>query len=220
HIKGHSLNEEGLGLEGSKEEAVPEGQQQGRPRCGDSCGLDEEGLGLEGSEEEAVPEAEEDRVHRTFEIGHGSGAVPEPKRPERVSALRQPTVTTWIEPKNGRTYIDIPTYPPQHHSFRHHHLLSGRLRLDAMPPTLFEKISKDVSELYTRSGVVRDEIFSERYRLRYLEYEQERTAVTFGALWRPMLALKACEGHVDTRMTGLSWAGYDDNRQERDRRER
>nr|GEZ08814.1 hypothetical protein [Tanacetum cinerariifolium] len=34
-------------------------------------------------------------------------------------------------------------------------------RLDAMPPTLFAEIDRDVRELYTRSGVVRDEIFSQ-----------------------------------------------------------
>nr|GEZ49811.1 hypothetical protein [Tanacetum cinerariifolium] len=33
----------------------------------------------------------------------------------------------------------------------------------------------DVRELYTRSGVVRDDIFSQRYRFRSLEREQERT---------------------------------------------
>nr|GFD29013.1 hypothetical protein [Tanacetum cinerariifolium] len=40
----------------------------------------------------------------------------------------------------------------------------------------------------------------------------ERAKVTFGALWMPVLALKAWVGHVDTRMTDMSWAGYDDHR--------
>ncbi|GKG00592.1 hypothetical protein Tco_0302282 [Tanacetum coccineum] len=35
-------------------------------------------------------------------------------------------------------------------------------RLDAMPPTLFAEIDRDVRELYTRSEAVRDEIFSQR----------------------------------------------------------
>nr|GFC75860.1 hypothetical protein [Tanacetum cinerariifolium] len=64
-------------------------------------------------------------------------------------------------------------------------------RLDAMPPTLFTGINRDVRELYTRSGVVRDKIFSQRYMFRSLKLEQERTAVTFRALWRPVLALDA-----------------------------
>ncbi|GJU73118.1 hypothetical protein Tco_1264523 [Tanacetum coccineum] len=42
-----------------------------------------------------------------------------------------------------------------------------------------------------RSGAVRDEIFSERYRFRNLEREQERATLTFRALWMPMLALEA-----------------------------
>nr|GEZ33503.1 hypothetical protein [Tanacetum cinerariifolium] len=63
--------------------------------------------------------------------------------------------------------------------------------LDAMPPALFAKIDRDVRELYTRLGAFRDEILSQRYRFRSLEHEQERTAVTFRALWRPVLALEA-----------------------------
>ncbi|GJZ01339.1 reverse transcriptase domain-containing protein [Tanacetum coccineum] len=43
-----------------------------------------------------------------------------------------------------------------------------------MPPTLFAEIDRDVRELYTRSGAVRDAIFSQRYRLRSLEQEQEQ----------------------------------------------
>ncbi|GJZ94060.1 hypothetical protein Tco_0666263 [Tanacetum coccineum] len=53
---------------------------------------------------------------------------------------------------------------------------------------------RDIGELFTRSGAVRDEIFSQRYRFRSLEYEQERVAVTFGAIWRPVLALESWAG--------------------------
>nr|GEU31384.1 hypothetical protein [Tanacetum cinerariifolium] len=45
-----------------------------------------------------------------------------------------------------------------------------------------------------------------------LEHEQERTAVTFGALWRPVLALEAWAGRVDTWMIDMSRARYDDHR--------
>ncbi|GKB39437.1 hypothetical protein Tco_0884379 [Tanacetum coccineum] len=57
-------------------------------------------------------------------------------------------------------------------------------RLDALPPTLIANIDKDVREMYTRSGAVRDEIFSQR-------------------LWA---------GHVDTRLADMSQARYDDHR--------
>ncbi|GJV91958.1 hypothetical protein Tco_1539771 [Tanacetum coccineum] len=63
-------------------------------------------------------------------------------------------------------------------------------RLDALPPTLFEGYDRDLRRLYTRSRAVRDEIFSQRYRLRSLE-EQERATVTFDAIWRPVLALES-----------------------------
>ncbi|GJS54204.1 hypothetical protein Tco_0627566 [Tanacetum coccineum] len=85
-------------------------------------------------------------------------------------------------------------------------------RLDAMPPTLFAEIDRDVRELYTRSWAVRDEIFSQRYQLRSLEQDQERANMTFRALWRPVLALETWAGHVDTRMANMSRAGYDNHR--------
>nr|GFB49942.1 hypothetical protein [Tanacetum cinerariifolium] len=40
----------------------------------------------------------------------------------------------------------------------------------------------------------------------------ERTAMPFRALWRPVLALEAWAGHVDTRMADMSRAGYDDHK--------
>ncbi|GKC22000.1 hypothetical protein Tco_1024150 [Tanacetum coccineum] len=48
----------------------------------------------------------------TFEVGQGSGPVPEPERPERVSGSRQPTLTTWTDPEDGIVYIDYPPLAP------------------------------------------------------------------------------------------------------------
>ncbi|GKB28663.1 hypothetical protein Tco_0868064 [Tanacetum coccineum] len=45
-----------------------------------------------------------------------------------------------------------------------------------------------------------------------LEQEQERAIVTFGALWRLVLALEAWAGHVDARRAEMSHARYDDYR--------
>ncbi|GJY76561.1 hypothetical protein Tco_0481677 [Tanacetum coccineum] len=59
-------------------------------------------------------------------------------------------------------------------------------------PVLKKTIAKN-----TRSGAVRDEIFSQRYQFRSLEHEQERVAVTFGAIWRPILALESWAGQTD-----------------------
>ncbi|GJS65445.1 hypothetical protein Tco_0680009 [Tanacetum coccineum] len=82
-------------------------------------------------------------------------------------------------------FLEVGAQLELHGSILHDHMQ----RLDALPPTLFEGYDRDLRELYTRSGAVRDEIFSQRYRLRCLEQEQKRATVTFGALWRPMLAL-------------------------------
>ncbi|GKB75945.1 hypothetical protein Tco_0942840 [Tanacetum coccineum] len=55
---------------------------------------------------------EEGDVYSTFEVGQGSRSALESERPERVSAFRQPTLTTWTDPEDGMIYIDIPDYPP------------------------------------------------------------------------------------------------------------
>ncbi|GKA64624.1 hypothetical protein Tco_0764331 [Tanacetum coccineum] len=73
------------------------------------------------------------------------------------------------------------------------------VQLGDLSPSLFERYDRDIGELFTRSGAVRDEIFSQRYRPRSLEHEQERVAVTFGAIWRPILALESWAGHMDTQ---------------------
>ncbi|GKF63618.1 hypothetical protein Tco_0187066, partial [Tanacetum coccineum] len=66
-----------------------------------------------------------------------------------------------------------------------------------------EFLTEDIGELFTWPGVVRDEIFSQRYRLRSLEYEQERVVVTFGAIWRPILALELWAGQTDAQRAAL-----------------
>nr|GEX41145.1 hypothetical protein [Tanacetum cinerariifolium] len=71
------------------------------------------------------------------------------------------------------------------------HTLGSHSAFGRTATTLFVYIDRDVRELYTRSGAVRDEIFSQRYKFRSLEREQERVAVTFRALWRLVLASEA-----------------------------
>nr|GEV81757.1 hypothetical protein [Tanacetum cinerariifolium] len=187
--EGRCIKSDRLGL--GEEEAVPKGQQRAVPvvRTAVSEPL---GLGYRALSCQELA-LEEDHVYSTFKVGQGSGSAPEPERSERVSAFRQPTLTTWTDPEDGMTYIDVPVYPPP------------------APPVQTPPSPKDVRELYTRSGEVKDEIFSQRYRFRSLEHKQERTAVTFGALWRLVLALKARAGLVDTRMTNMSRTWYDDH---------
>nr|GEX61332.1 reverse transcriptase domain-containing protein [Tanacetum cinerariifolium] len=238
------VESDGLGLEGEgEEEVVPEGQQWTALVVKTAMG---EPLGLVYRELRRQELAiEEDHVYKTFEIGQGSRSVPEPERPERVSALRQPTLTTWMDLEDNIAYIDIPAYPPPAQTSPSPEWLSSSFlvspapsaiplpisspmisltvpsptsianisvdkdqfieigaqlelfrgtlhdhthRLDAMPPTLFAGINRDVRELYTRPRGVRDEICL------------------------PMLALEAWTWHVDTWMADMSRDGNDDHR--------
>nr|GEY49667.1 hypothetical protein [Tanacetum cinerariifolium] len=84
--EGHSIESDGLGLE-EEDEAIPGGQQQEALVVGTT-------------------------VSAPLGLGQGFGSAPEPERPEIVSALRQPTLTTWMGPKDGIVYIDILAYLP------------------------------------------------------------------------------------------------------------
>nr|GEY80111.1 hypothetical protein [Tanacetum cinerariifolium] len=106
--EGPDIRVESLGLGG--DEAVPEGQQWATPVLDTPVG---EPLGLGyGALRHREIASREGQMPNVFEVGQGSGSVPEPERPERVSAFRQPTLTTCIDPEDGRTYIDVPAYPP------------------------------------------------------------------------------------------------------------
>ncbi|GKD33219.1 hypothetical protein Tco_1248728 [Tanacetum coccineum] len=101
-----------------------------------------------------------------------------------------------------------------HRSILHDHTQC----LDALPHTLFEGYDRDLRELYTRSEAVRDEIFSQRYRFKSLEREQERATVTFSAIWRPILALEAWAGQTDAQRAALWHEINDIHRENQDLR--
>ncbi|GJZ14883.1 hypothetical protein Tco_0550560 [Tanacetum coccineum] len=93
--------------------------------------------------------------------------------------------------------------------------MQGRLihdhmvRLGKLSPALFERYDGDIGELFTMSRAVRDEIFSQRYRLRSLKHEREMVAVTFGMIWRPVLALELWAGQTDAHRAAL-WHAIND----------
>ncbi|GKB32148.1 hypothetical protein Tco_0871549 [Tanacetum coccineum] len=92
------------------------------------------------------------------------------------------------------------------------------VRLEELLPALFERYDRDIAELLTRSGAVREEIFSQRYRFRSLEYEKERVVVTFGSIWRPVLALEAWASQTDAQRATLWHAISDVQGENRDLR--
>ncbi|GJU86887.1 hypothetical protein Tco_1294433 [Tanacetum coccineum] len=238
--EGHGSNDEGHGLEGEEfgleeeEVAAPEGQQQAFLVV-DTAASEPLGLRYRAARHRA-PEPIEEIAPSTYEVDPedervyinipvyppvapvqtslspewSSGSLPvsssSPVVPSPIASLVA-TLTATISVDKDQ-FLEVGAQLELHRIILYNHTQC----LDALPPTLFVDINKDVRELYTRSGVVRDEIFSQRYRFRSLEREQERTVVTFRALWRPVLALEAWAGHVDTRMADMSRAGYDDHR--------
>nr|GEW90199.1 hypothetical protein [Tanacetum cinerariifolium] len=197
--EGRGIESDGLGL--GEEEVVPKGQQRAVLVV---WKVMSEPLGLGyGALRRRELSLEEDHVYSTFEVGHGSGSAPEPERSERWmsgSLLISPSLSVVPLPVSSPMIpLTVPspiatstvTIPDDEDQFievgaqleLHRGILQDHTqRLDAMPPTLFAEIDMDVRELYTRSGA------------------------------RPVLALEAWAGCVDTRMTDMSWAGYDDNR--------
>ncbi|GJW51583.1 hypothetical protein Tco_0092934 [Tanacetum coccineum] len=192
--EGHGLNDRDHGLDDESQGLDDEGHGLGDEGHGlddESQGLEDEGLGLE--EEEVVPEGQQQAVPVTppsLEWSLGSLLV-SPSSPIVLSPIASlvatPTATISVDKDQ---FIKIRAQLELHKSILHDHTQ----RLDALPPTLVADIDRDVRELYTRSGAVRDDIFLERYRFRSLEREQERATVTFSAIWKPMLALEACAG--------------------------
>ncbi|GJR84758.1 hypothetical protein Tco_0155543 [Tanacetum coccineum] len=86
---------------------------EGRGLDDEGNSVESDGLSLGEEEEEAVPGGQQQatpvvRTAVSTPLGLGYGAL----RPERMSAFRQPTLTTWTDPEDGMVYIDVPTYPP------------------------------------------------------------------------------------------------------------
>nr|GEY35947.1 RNA-directed DNA polymerase, eukaryota [Tanacetum cinerariifolium] len=104
--EGCDIESDELGLR--EEDAVPEGQQRAvsvvRTSMSEPLRL---GYGALRHRELAL---EDDHVYSTFEVGQGFVSAPEPERSERVSAFRQPTLTTWTDPEDGMIYIYVPVY--------------------------------------------------------------------------------------------------------------
>nr|GEX90651.1 hypothetical protein [Tanacetum cinerariifolium] len=205
----------GMGVESPSlggDEAAPWGQQRAAPVVKTAVG-EPSGLEYRALRRREIA-SREGQMPSVFEVGQGSGSIPEPERPDGVSALRQPTLTTWIDPEDGITYIDIPAYPPPApliQTLPSPEWSSGSFPISPAPSIILSPISSPMISLIvpslvaspataeaegflTESGAITDEIFSQRYQFRSLEHEHERTAMTFRALWRPMLALEAWTG--------------------------
>ncbi|GJX95902.1 hypothetical protein Tco_0351700 [Tanacetum coccineum] len=184
---------------------------------------------------------EEDHVYSTFEVGQGSGSAPESERPERLSASKQPTLTTWTDPEDGMVYIDVPAYPPPAPPVQtppSPEWTSGSLPISSSPsivplpvsspmisltvpspiatPTTVEIegfLTKLGAQVEMQGGLIRDHAVRleelSPALFESLKYKQDRVAMTFGAIWRPMLALESWAGQIDAQREAL-WHAIND----------
>ncbi|GJV48034.1 hypothetical protein Tco_1438246 [Tanacetum coccineum] len=202
--EGLDSEEEGPGSEEEEDEAVHEGQQQAVPA--EDTTVDEHlGLGYEALRhhelvvgEGEMPNPEDGRVYTNIltyvppaapvqilpSLEWSSSSLPvspsSPAIPTLVASLVTTSANTIAVDEDE--FLEVGAQLELHKSI----LLDHTQRLDALPPALFKGYDRDLKELYTRSGAVRDEIFSQWYRFRSLEREQKRATVTFSAIWRPI----------------------------------
>nr|GFA86523.1 hypothetical protein [Tanacetum cinerariifolium] len=177
--------DEGPGLEGKEKEAVPEGQQQA-VHFMDTVMNEPLGLGYAVARRRAL-ESTEEIAPSTFEVDLEDGRVyidiltytplvtpiQTPPSPECSSgslatspsslvvpspiALLVATLITTISVDEDK-FLEVGAKLELYGSILHDHTQ----RLDALSPTLFADIDRDVRELYTRSRAVRYEIFLQR----------------------------------------------------------
>nr|GEX02468.1 hypothetical protein [Tanacetum cinerariifolium] len=159
--------------------------------------LEGEGLGLEEGEDEAVPEGQQQAtpvVDTTASepLGLGYEAL---RRRELVVGEDQ--VPSTFEVGQSSSYTSLDTASPK--------WSSGSLPISPSSLVVPSPIDSPMATLTATILIDKDQ-FIERYRFRSLEREQDRAIVTFGSLWRPVLALEAWAGHVDTQIKDMSRA--------------
>ncbi|GJU77885.1 hypothetical protein Tco_1274955 [Tanacetum coccineum] len=129
----------------------------------------------------ASPECSSD----SLPVSPASLTVPSPV----ASSMNTPATTIAVDED---VFLEVGAQLELHESI----LFDHTQRLDAFPPTLLEGHGWDITELFDRSRAVREEIHSQCFRLGSLERAQEQATITFGAMWRPVLALEAWAGHT------------------------
>ncbi|GJX43553.1 hypothetical protein Tco_0260229 [Tanacetum coccineum] len=195
--EGHRLDDEGHGLEGEGlglEEEVgvaPEGQQQA-VLVVDTAASEPLGLGYGAARRRAL-ESVEEIAPSTYEVGQSSRSMPKQHGADKSSGSLPISPSSHVVPSPIASPVATPTTTISVDEVQflevgaqlelYGSILQDHIQhLDAPPPTLIADIDRDERQIYTRSGVVRDDIFSQRYMFRSLERELERTVVMFEAL--------------------------------------
>ncbi|GKE77986.1 hypothetical protein Tco_1544106 [Tanacetum coccineum] len=107
--EGQGFKDEGTGME-KEEDDAPEDQQHAVTVV-NTATSEPLGRGYEAARCHALESTKEIRSS-TYEVGQSLRSVLEQEGVKRISAFRQPTLVTWVDPEDGRVYTDIPTYVP------------------------------------------------------------------------------------------------------------
>ncbi|GJZ35768.1 hypothetical protein Tco_0581585 [Tanacetum coccineum] len=213
--EGHSVKSNGLGLE-EEEKAVPGGQQQAAlvVRAAVSAPL---GLGYKASRRRELALEEDQTTHTSTWTDPKDGMVyiDVPTYPPPAPPVQTPPSPEWTS--SSLPISPSPSVVPSPAS-------SPMIPLTAPSPVALPATAETEGFLTKLGaqvqmqrglihdhavGAVREEIFFKRYRFRSIEYEQEWVTVTFGAIWRQVLALESWVGQTDAQRETL-WHAISD----------
>ncbi|GKA72356.1 hypothetical protein Tco_0778572, partial [Tanacetum coccineum] len=167
------------------------------------------------------------------ELGSQSyGSVLESERLERVSALRQPTLTTWIYLEDGIAYIDVPAYPPPALPAQippSHEWSSGSLPISPASSIVSSPISSHMIPLTVPSPIAspamaetegfltelgaRVEMQRGLIRNHMVRLEELSPTLFERVIWRPILALDSWADQADTQRAAM-WHAISDTHRE------
>ncbi|GJW34132.1 hypothetical protein Tco_0054164 [Tanacetum coccineum] len=185
-VESEDSEAEGTDLESG--EVALEDQQQQAVQAKDTIEDEPLGLGYGAARRRAL-ELAEGTMPSTYEVGQSSRSTPyqhivdespTPRLPIHSPVIPSPVASPVpVAAVDEDDFLEIGAQLKLHGSILHDHTK----RLDALPYTLFEGYGRDFTELFARSGAVREEIHSQCFRLRSPEQGQEQGTITFGTLW-------------------------------------
>nr|GEY52754.1 hypothetical protein [Tanacetum cinerariifolium] len=152
-------------------------------------------LGYEAAKRHALELAKE-IAPSTFQVGHSSRSVLEHQRINQTPTPRLPTHAILVDLVDVTAYTYILIFVPPVHTPV---LNPSSLKWSSGKPTSVELENEGfLAELGAQLGS--------------LERAQEQATITFGALWRLVLAFEAWTGHKDAHRAAMWQARYEDHR--------
>ncbi|GJV16838.1 hypothetical protein Tco_1362161 [Tanacetum coccineum] len=215
--EGHIVESDGLGLEEEEDEAVLGGQQQAAPVVGTAMskplGLGQgSGPSSESERPERVSTSRQPTLTTWTDLEDGMVYIDVPTYPPPAPPVQTSPSPEWT---SGSLPISpSPSVVPSPVS-------SPMVPLTAPSPIASPAMAETEgfmtelgAQVQIQRGLISDhavqlEELSPALFKRSLEYELERVAVTFGAIWRPMLALESWAGQTDVQRVAL-WCAISD----------